>query len=189
MGAYASLLTQLALALLAALSSAALAYTGLLLLRIEKLLKSDNPAPLGLLLMSASEASAAGLVVASGEAAYLLYLFSSASFAMGGAILAWGRRRRGPRLAIALPLLYAGAGDLVASAIGIYSGLAARGPARTLLLLAGVSFAVRLAGLLLLPSWQGTVLLAAGESSRAVALTGLALVYAPIGGGAGGGQS
>ena len=179
-----SLLIGVGLFALAAVSSALLAYAGALLLRVERLLRGDSPAPVGLLLLSASEASAALLAVAGGEAAYLLYLFSSASFALGVAYLAWSRRP--PRNLVAVPLLYAGAGDIVAGVSGIYYGLTARGPARILLTLAGASFLVRLAGLQFLPSIWGSALLAGGEACRAVALAGLALAYRPGGGWSGG---
>ena len=160
-------------------SSISLGILSVKLLRLQKLLGGSLDAPAGFALLALSQLSGALSIVGQGRLSYTLYVATSALAAAGFASLQT-RPRRPPRgTLVAAPIVLPFLADTAAFLVAGAAARRFRGPARVLVALSAISYALRAAGLLLVPSQIGIVAFITGEASRAITLTALSLLYVP----------
>ncbi|MCE4625927.1 MAG: hypothetical protein F7C35_08735 [Desulfurococcales archaeon] len=167
-------------------SAVLLLYIALRLLRALSLIGSVIDPALGMTLLALSQLAAALTVVVEEQTlTYTLYTLTGPLLAGGFFLIATPQKPAQPRArehALLIPpaLLVAAIGDLVGLLAGVLSALRYRGVARVVSLLVVVGFALRIAGLSLLPSPPGVLSLVLGEVVRSSALVVLSLAYAPV---------
>jgi len=153
---------------------ASFSYIALLLARLARLGATGWDYVLGFALLALSHAWAAVMALSSGRLAYTAYTATSSSALAGFLLLAQPRTRLASLVLVALPIVF----DASASASALYAATRFRGPARLLVAVLSAGFALRAAGVAMLPSSTGALVLAAAELLRALAASLLALLYA-----------
>lgn len=172
---------QLLLALVDVVGAASFAYIAALLYRVARLLGSGGvEAPLGFLLLSASEALGAAAALAGDPVIGLTAYTGTASTALAGIMLIASSSPRG-RAAALWPLLFAIPASLDAASVAAAAWAAARsrGPARVFLLVLAAGHLLRslaVAAAAYTAAWR--LILASGEALRAASAALLAGYYA-----------
>ena len=168
------------------IGAAAFAYITLSLARIARSAGGRLEAPLAFSLLVLAQVFAAIAALASARVAYTAYVATASFSAAGFLILVTVRGRLVALVPAAIVPL---ATDIVAALSAAWASMSFSGLARLLVAGLGLSFIVRLAGLLLLPSVTGVLVLALGEILRSMGAAVLAVVYAMPAGGKGVGEA
>lgn len=156
------------------LGLAAFSYLAALLHTLARLGLADYEPVLGFAFLAASHAWVIVMASTGPRLAYAAYAATS-SFAIAGFMLLAPPRRREYAIAlVALPIAL----DAGAAATALAASRRFTGAAKTLVTILGLLYALRAAGVALLPSNTGATILALAELGRATTATMLATYYA-----------
>ncbi len=165
------------LSALGILSSIALGVLSIRLYRLHRLLGAPLDPPIGFALLALAQASGGLSIILGGRASFTLYVATGALSAAGLVALQAPRPKNSRLSILIVPILIPLSTDIAAGLVSAGVTLRFRGPAKLLIALVSLSFFLRAAGILYLPSQLGLVLFAVGETLRAVVLTSLSFMY------------